>query len=290
MRIALLSDIHANGFALDAVLKHANRQHVDDYWFLGDSVGYGPDPVVALEFVQSLSPDQWVPGNHDAGLLERLTKFAFNEHAQQALQINRQVLEQERPDLLSWFKEAFPPPEQWVRQKSTNGALIILVHAALWRSDGPVDHLMVYVKPWIRFFIWRELARLVELRSEPTEQAILLDGHTHIPNFCYWDERSNAPPDYGIRHVCIRWGEELSWPKHPTIINPGSVGQPRDGDSRASYAILDTEARTVVFHRVPYSLRNTRRVMKRLGLPTFLRERLSSALPPNDWPEGWPEC
>jgi len=291
MRIAILSDIHANAFALEAVLKHAREQSVDAYWFLGDGVGYGPDPATALEFVQSLPSEHWLPGNHDAGLLGHLTPYAFNELAWQALQINRAELEQKRPELLSWFEKEFPPQGQWMRQHSLDGNLLVLVHAALWRANGPIDHLMLYVKPWLRYVIYQELTTLTQLRGESTERAILLSGHTHIPNFCYWDERADSsPPDYGIHHVLIRWGETQPLPAHPTLINPGSVGQPRDGDPRASYAVLDTDAKTIAFHRVTYPVRNTQRVMARLGFPTFLRERLRRANRPDDWPVGWGEC
>lgn len=285
MRVAVLSDIHANAYALDAVRQHARQQTVDAFWFLGDGVGYGPHPVEALEFWSSLPSGDSVPGNHDAGMIGVLSQEGFNERALEALTANQAALAEQRPGLLQWLFDAFPTPDDWVAQRRIGPDLYVMAHGALWNEAGPREHLMLYVKPWLRTLIIQELTLLGTKDVEQTGHACLLSGHTHIPNFCYLDGLHNGESE--IVYPGIIWGESQSLPAAPTLINPGSVGQPRDRDWRASYVVLDTEAATITFHRVEYPVEQTQRDMRRLGFHQFQRERLKRAYAPDDWPVGW---
>lgn len=285
MRVAILSDIHANAYALDTVRWHARQQTVDAWWFLGDGVGYGPHPSEALQFWQDLSPGDSVPGNHDAGMVGALMREGFNERALEALAANKKTLSERRPDLLQWLRNAFPDPVDWVARRRIGCDLYVMVHGALQNQAGPRVHLMLYVKPWLRTLIIQELKLLVAEAAEQTGRACLLSGHTHIPNFCYLDGLHNG--ESKIVYPGIVWGEPLPLPAAPTLINPGSVGQPRDGDWRASYAVLDAEAATITFHRLEYPVEQTQRDMQKLGFHQFQRERLRRANAPDDWPAGW---
>lgn len=285
MRIALLSDIHANGFALDAVLHRAAGEGVDAYWFLGDAVGYGPHPAAGLEFWRSLPPGHTVPGNHDAGILGLLGTSFFNESAVEALRINREELEMHHPDLLQYFRESFLDESQWIQRKTLDNNLFLLVHGSLWRADGAFEHIIFYAWSWVRKIVIKELMMLADQKDITTGKACIVSGHTHIPCFCHLDGARNGESE--IIHPGIRWGEALPISSHPTLINPGSVGQPRDGDPRASFAVLDADAMTITYHRVEYPIRKTQRDMHRLGMPSFLRERLQNANRPDDWPVGW---
>lgn len=285
MRVAIVSDIHANAHALDAVRQHARQQAVDAYWFLGDGVGYGPHPIEALEFWQNLPPGSSVPGNHDAGMVGALTQEGFNERALEALAANRATLSDQRPGLLQWLYDAFPGPADWVVRQRIRCDRYVMVHGSLWNQAGPREHLMLYVKPWLRTLIIQELSLLVAEDPEPAGRACLLSGHTHIPNFCYLDGLSNGESE--VIYPAVTLGEPLPLPAGPTLINPGSVGQPRDRDWRASYAVLDAEAATITFHRLEYPVEQTQRDMRRLGFHQFQRERLKRAYAPEDWPPGW---
>lgn len=290
MRIAVLSDIHSNAFAMDSVLKHIRTQSVDSLWFLGDVVGYGPDPVATLEFLKE-KPDVWVPGNHDAGLVGVLSEFAFNNHAQAALDANFRLLHTQRNDLLTWFQKSFPAEEQWVRNKTVDDFHFTLVHGALRRTDGPKEHLLMYLRPWMKREICLELHQLQHNLPKGVDaaHAYLLVGHTHVPCFCYWDQKKQASRKLGdaIHYPSIAWGKPLPLPNQPSLINPGSVGQPRDGDARASYALLDTGEQTITFHRVEYPIRKTKRAMAKQNFPVFLRKRLERAHRSHQWPENW---
>lgn len=289
MRIAVLSDIHANAFALDAVLKHAHKQGIDRIWVLGDVVGYGPDPMTTIAFLKE-QVDVWVPGNHDAGLVGLLIRLSFNPHAQIALDSNLRLLQNHRSDLLTWFQDNFPKEEQWVQHRTLDNSHFVLVHGSLRRSDGPKEYLMMYLKPWMRREACLELQFLLRSNhKDDAGHAYLLVGHTHVPCLCCWDQSLPVTQNPGdaIRYPRITWGEPLPLPDPPSLINPGSVGQPRDGDTRASYVLLDTAERTITFHRVEYPIRKTKQAMAKLGFPDFLRSRLSHANRSDDWPDGW---
>lgn len=308
MRIAIVSDIHANHYALMAVQSHAEKQ-VDAYWFLGDAVGYGPHPVPVLDFCHALPRSHWVPGNHDAALAGELTWESFNPRARDVLALNERDLKAERPDLLNWLVESLQSYDGWVQRHGYGDDWYVLVHGALYRnpeSDAriareiralvrngkdlgpmrfpPVEHVMTYVKPWVRSLVLEQLTALTHERGERRGRACVFVGHTHIPCFFHLDGPHNGETDVVQR--TIDWDNPMPLPFAPALINPGSVGQPRDGDPRASYAILDQDAGTITFHRVVYPVRRTQRAMQK-EFSDFMRERLLQAYRPDDWPPDW---
>lgn len=310
MRIAVLSDIHANAFALQAVQAHAREQGADLWWFLGDATGYGPHPVQVVEFWQSVAPEHWVPGNHDARQVNVLDERTVNDDAEKSHQKNLDMLTA-RPDLQTWLQRSFPPPEHWIRRQVKDDDLYVLVHGALYRDPKaaeanirqinrylpanqkfqadvipPLHHLLFYLWPWLPSSVFLcELEWLSLLRGDTTGRACVFSGHTHIPQFWYLDGEEEGTAQAVRRRIV--YGEPYILTTRPTLVNPGSVGQPRDGDPRAAYALLDCDAGTVTFYRVPYPIEKTKRDMLRQKYPVFLRERLSRAPLPDHCPLGF---
>jgi len=240
MRIAVLSDIHANLPALDAVLADAGP--VDGIWHLGDVVGYGPDPDGVVGRLRDAGA-QGVRGNHDAAAIGGSEIDWFNPDARRAMEWTRSAISQASVDWLS------DQPER----RSLEGCE--LVHGSFR------EPLWEYVtSPAIA----RDSLNLLRER-------IGLHGHTHMP--IAFRERDQGRE--GIEQVSPRDGSSLSLEGMRALVNPGSVGQPRDGDPRASYLILDPARGSMSWHRVEYDIAAVQAAMRRAGLPGFLVSRLS---------------
>ncbi|MFN3928162.1 MAG: metallophosphoesterase family protein [Thermoflexus sp.] len=240
MRVLVLSDIHANLEALEAVLADAGTW--DALWFLGDLVGYGPDPVECIDRIQRLAAVALV-GNHDWGVLGRVPLHTFNPAARKVLEWTRGQLPPRQVDYLMGLPSQAEQGE------------ITLVHGSL---RAPIWEYIL--EPYTA---WENIARL------PTR--IGLFGHTHVAIAYY-------APDRGTPRMHILeppYDEPIDLKTGWWLLNPGSVGQPRDGDPRAAYAILDLSAMTWTFRRVPYPITETQAKMRRLGFPPFLIERLA---------------
>lgn len=240
MRVAVLSDIHSNLGALDAVLAAAGV--VDAVWELGDIVGYGPDPngvVARLREVGAIG----VRGNHDAAACGGSEIDWFNPDARQAMEWTRRQVSAETVAWLRSLPDRLP----------LDGCE--LVHGS------PREPLWEYITsvPVAR-------ANLAAL-----ERPIGLNGHTHIPvAFVEDDGRVGAMGPHD--------GSQLELGDRRALLNPGSVGQPRDGDPRASYAIYESEAGRISWHRVSYDVEPVQAAMQRAGLPPSLVARLSFGL------------
>lgn len=237
MRIAVVSDVHSNLVALDAVLAHAGP--IDGVWHLGDIVGYGPDPngvVARLARVGAVG----VRGNHDAAAIGGDQIEQFNPEARAAMDWTRAAIS----DTTRAWLAALP-----VRRTE---AATTLVHGS------PRDPT------------WEYLTSPAAARAsfEVLDTTHGLNGHTHIPlAFVLLDDR--------IETVRPAPGDTLVLRGVRAIVNPGSVGQPRDGDPRASYLILDPEAGTVTWHRVGYAIDAVQAAMTAGGLPARLAARLA---------------
>ena len=240
MRVAVLSDIHANLPALDAVL--AALPEVDAIWQLGDVVGYGPDPVGVIDRLSSRSAGG-VRGNHDAAALGELSTEMFNGDARTAV--------------------------EWSGTRLTAGARAWL--AALPTTHQVEGFTLVHASP--RDPVWEYVySPAIAARAfDSLETDHCLVGHTHVPVVF---RQSHG----GIETVEPAIGKPLELDERRAILNPGSVGQPRDGDPRASAMVLDTDAHTAVWLRVPYPIERTQAAMRSAGLPTRLVERLSFGL------------
>jgi len=240
MRIAVLSDIHANLPALDAVLAHAGQ--VDAVWHLGDVVGYGPDPdgvIARLRDVGAVG----VRGNHDAAAAGGSEIDWFNPDARRAMEWTRTAINAES---VAWLESL---PER--RRLET----CELVHGS------PREPLWEYVTS-------PAVARdNLDLLDAP----IGLHGHTHVPVAFVEDGGK-------VEHLDPGDGASLGLEGRRALVNPGSVGQPRDGDPRSSYLILDPRAGSLTWHRVAYDIEAVQSAMRAVGLPGFLVSRLSIGL------------
>jgi predicted phosphodiesterase len=238
MRVAVISDIHANLHALEAVAEAVERETLDEVWCLGDLVGYGPQPngccTWAAEHTQLC-----LVGNHDLGVLGTLDLAEFSDEAAAAAVWTREVLTDEGREYLAGLE---PHAER-------EG--VGLYHGS------PRDPVWEYV-------LTREAARDA-IRDAATEVTIV--GHSHVP-LAIADGRGetggHAPDGTEIDFADGRW-----------LLNPGSVGQPRDGDPTAAWLLLDLEARRAWFRRVPYDVARTQGEIREHGLPDALAERLA---------------
>ncbi len=237
MRVAVLSDVHSNLVALDAVLADAGA--VDAVWHLGDIVGYGPDPdgVVARLAERGAIG---VRGNHDAAALGGPEIEWFNPDARAAAAWTR--------DTMSDATRAWLEGQPVQRQIGD----VTLVHGS------PRDPLREYVAS-----VGVARANLAELTTRYG-----LHGHTHVPVAFIVD-------DPRLRIVEPEPGAILALDERTALINPGSVGQPRDGDPRASYLLLDTDEPTVTWRRVAYDIPVVQAAIRAAGLPHRLADRLS---------------
>jgi len=240
MRICLVSDIHSNLVALDAVLASAGE--VDAVWHLGDVVGYGPDPdgVVARLREQAAVG---VRGNHDAAAVGGSEIDWFNPEARRAMEWTRGAI---NDDTRAWLS-ALP------ERRSEAGCE--LVHGS------PREPLWEYVTS---LPVAKDNLALLTTR-------IGLHGHTHVP--AAWVEDGTR-----VELVRARPGKRLELAGRRALLNPGSVGQPRDGDPDASFAILDLDADTIEWRRVPYDIAAVQAAMRSVGLPSSLVSRLQAGL------------
>ncbi len=237
MRYAILSDTHANLEALTAVLAAVEALDVDGYLCVGDIVGYGPDPAEVLARVRSLCAAV-VLGNHDHAAVNAKEGKYFNPWGAEALAWTRERLPKNDLEFLAGL------PLSYVIEG------VRLVHASPRRSDR-----------WEYVMSVRDAAR----EFGAFKESICFIGHTHIPMFV---ETTGGR----VRGIA---GEELRLKTGARyIINVGSVGQPRDGDPRACFALLDQDAGTVRFHRVEYDAERTREKIIEAGLPRLLGDRL----------------
>jgi diadenosine tetraphosphatase ApaH/serine/threonine PP2A family protein phosphatase len=240
VRAAVLSDIHANMEALDAVL--AAMPPVDAVWHLGDVVGYGPHPdrvVTRLREIGALG----VRGNHDAAALGGPEIEMFNVDAQRALRWTRSVMTDETT---AWLAAL---PERVERDGYT------LVHGS------PRDPIWEYVST-------TPIARAA-MAALTTPAG--LHGHTHVPVAYIEDDGRLEVMSPGV-------GSRLVFDDRRVLLNPGSVGQPRDGIPTASWLLLDTDAGAATWHRTAYDISAVQDAMIEAGLPGRLVMRLSHGL------------
>lgn len=231
MRILVISDIHANLTALETVLEDAGD--VDAIWCLGDIVGYGPDPNECVARIGGLPNLVCLLGNHDAAALDRIPIDTFNADARRSIEWMQEVLTKESYIFLSEL------PETVVTGQAT------LVHGS---PRNPV---------------WEYILDMNNAKQnlEYFDTLLCMVGHTHLP----------------IAYVADKETSELHWIVPPegkaielktrSIINPGSVGQPRDHDPRASYAIFYPENNGWEIHRIEYDIQSVQKRIRAAALP-----------------------
>jgi len=239
MRYAILADIHANLAALTAVLEDIKgKDGVDELWCLGDIVGYGPEPGECIKLLRQYNP-VCVAGNHDLGAVGRLELSYFNPAAAEACQ---------------WTAEKLNPVDARYLEdlpKTVQKGDFLLAHGS------PMEPVMEYVMS----------TSVAEKNFSFFNSQFCLVGHTHVPMAFKQEEDS-------CTSIALSPGIGLVMHGHRMIINPGAVGQPRDGDPRASYAIYDSEGHMLRLYRVSYDIRATQDKMMQAGLPISLVTRL----------------
>jgi diadenosine tetraphosphatase ApaH/serine/threonine PP2A family protein phosphatase len=239
VRVALLSDVHGNLPAFEAVLADTERAGVDQRWCLGDLVGYGaqPDECVALAAERC---DLCLIGNHDLVVIDRLAIDEFSTNAAIAATWTKEHIDQTSVDFLAGLE-----PADVTHQ-------IGLFHAS------PRDPVWEYVLS----------AMLAEACMDSMSQRVGAVGHSHVALYFSRPESGSLAGEYAPA------GTELDLSSGDWIINPGGVGQPRDGDPRAAWLLLDLDTWTATWHRVDYPIDAAAKAIHDAGLPAALSERL----------------
>ncbi|MCR4396149.1 MAG: metallophosphatase family protein [Candidatus Saccharicenans sp.] len=242
MRYLIFSDIHGNLEALEAVLENTSRKKIDYYIFLGDLVGYGASPNEVLQKVTSLKHLIMVRGNHDKAVCGLDSIQTFNPIAAAAIQWTRKTLIKKYMSLLSSLAK---------------GPLVIHKNITICHGS-PFDE---------DYYIFGEFDAVEAFGYFDTPLCFF--GHTHFP-FIYVER------DQTVEGTFIQENPfEIKLEKGVRyLINPGSVGQPRDRNPRAAYAIYDSEQRRIKFYRVDYDLKESQKKILAASLPSALAERL----------------
>ena len=239
MRVLILSDIHSNLEALQSVIRDGEaRGGFDQIWSLGDLVGYGPDPGACVDLLRQYD-HRGVAGNHDLACIGKLSLEAFNPHAAAANRWTTTQLTEDQTTYLGGLSLKLEMDE------------FTVVHGS------PRDPIWEYVVS-----VGAAAASFLHF-----DTYWCLVGHSHISFVC-------RPAESGAVFLEFPLDTSFALGTDRLIINPGGVGQPRDGDPRASYAIYDSEAGTMIHHRVEYDIPTTQEKMRGHGLPNFLIERL----------------
>lgn len=240
MSILIVSDVHANLVALEAVLEAAGD--IEGLWNLGDIVGYGPRPRECVERIMSLRPSASLIGNHDWAAIGRLALDEFNPVARYA----------------TYWTTAHLGAEHMRYLESLPNRVI---------ED---DWMLVHGSP--RHPVWEYVytARIAHQNFELFDAPVCFLGHTHIQLYI-----SEEMAGRNVAPVHPSDGDVLDLTKGRFIVNPGSVGQPRDNNPDAAFALFDPVDRTVTFRRVPYDITETQAQMESAGLPRPLITRLS---------------
>lgn len=235
---AVISDVHSNLEALTAVLDDIPKRAVRGIFFLGDSVGYGPDPDKCISLLKDRC-QVLLAGNHDWAVIGYTSVDYFNEYARAAVEWTVEHLAKEKFEFLKALKIV----------KVMEEDDLFLVHSSPKEPD-----------------IWHYVTNLYEayVNFHYFDQKICLVGHSHTPFII------ESPPSgkLKIHRSSVQFSKGSRY-----IVNVGSIGQPRDGDPRAAYALLTTEG--VEITRIEYDFRKTQEKMKKAGLPEFLIQRLA---------------
>jgi len=240
MRVAIATDIHGNRHAFEAVIDAAEREGAEELWCLGDLVGYGGDPDASVELARRHC-SVCLAGNHDLAVVDVLSLEEFSRGAALAATWTRDVIAPETREFLLSLK-----PEG-----SAGG--VGLFHAS------PRDPIWEYVLSGLT----------AELCFDVTDFRISLIGHSHVA--LSFDRQEGTPATGTTR----KEGTELDLAEGQRLVNPGSTGQPRDGDPRAAWLLLDTDRWTALYRRAEYDIAGAQAAIRAANLPDSLAERLA---------------
>jgi len=240
MRIAIISDVHANLEALTAVMHDIEKRNIERVFFLGDAVGYGADPNKCIRLIRD-SCEIRLLGNHDYVAMGLENADHFNLMAKESIAWTQKTLKRKSIERMSDFEMEATFLDYY------------MTHAS---PEDPTD--------WNYLFAETDAARGFERFT----QSVCFIGHSHIPGVFVLrpDETIGLHPPESF----------TANPDHRYIVNVGSVGQPRDGNKDACYVIVDTDGSKFEFRRVPYDLSAAQKKMRKAQLPEFLITRLAS--------------
>ena len=243
MLYAVISDIHSNLEAFVAVLKEIDSLNVDEVVSLGDIVGYNANPNECIEIIKKRGIRS-VAGNHDLRACGLKEPVDFNSIAREAILWTRKTLTEENRDFLKNLPQTI---------FLHNNAGMLVHGSILNKTDTYI------LSPWIA------LQNFQRIEEDPSLPQICFFGHTHV----------RITYQYTGKRVLTLFDDTISLDDDSLyMINPGSVGQPRDRDPHASFLTYDTEERVIQFHRIPYDIGTTYRKIIEAGLPVELGERL----------------
>ena|SRR5437660_26750 len=242
MRVAVVSDIHSNLHALDAVLAAIDAEPPDELWCLGDVVGYGPRPNECCAAIAQRA-DVCLAGNHDLAVRGAIDLAEFGGEAGVAARWTREVLEADAQEFLDRLEPAGT------------------AHGVALYHGSARDPVWEYVLSDQVAFVTIALANV----------PLVLVGHSHV---ALQIVLANDEVEGGVAPA----GTEVELDGVQALLNPGAVGQPRDNDPRAAYLLLDLDSRRASFRRVEYDVARTQREMRDAGLPELLAARLELGL------------
>ncbi|MCB8920778.1 MAG: metallophosphoesterase family protein [Ardenticatenaceae bacterium] len=238
MRVLVISDIHANLAAFKAVLDDSKGLW-EKIWFLGDLIGYGPDPNECTSLLREFDHIA-LSGNHDWAVLDKLDTSSFNAEAKSAITWTRDTI---TPETRAYLDSL---PSKLVLGQFT------LAHAS------PRQPVWEYIlDPYT-----------AAINFEFFDTPYCLVGHTHVP---IWFEETAV---HSVIPYVPNYGKPTNLPENRVIINPGSIGQPRDSDHRAAYALLDTDNLVWEYRRIAYDVSKTQEKMRAQNMPSRLVNRL----------------
>jgi predicted phosphodiesterase len=244
VRYFVISDVHANLEALDAVLDAARELTYDRMLVLGDLVGYGADPNKVIERIRDLKPDAVIRGNHDKVGAGIESPEGFNAVARSAIR---------------WTYDALTEPNREWLAALPAGPVVVddfleICHGTPFDEDA---------------YVFDDLDALRAIHA--ARQALCLFGHTHVQvGYCLESDQFSLTTPFERRPLTIPLTDGA---RH--LINPGSVGQPRDGDARAGYALVDSDKRDVTLYRLEYPISKAQARILEEGLPDVLAQRLA---------------
>jgi predicted phosphodiesterase len=244
MRVAVISDVHGNLHALEATLATLEDDRPDAVWCLGDLVGYGPRPNECCARVAEVA-DVCLIGNHDLGVLGQISLDEFSHEAAASARWTQEVLDDKSRAYLSALSPGVELPDAGAE----------LYHAS------PRDPVWEYVLD----------AGSMSAALADTVQQLVLVGHSHVP-------LTATVEDTQLIAAHAPEGTEFDYSGRRLLLNPGSVGQPRDGDAQAAFALLDLAEMHASFRRVGYDVERTQEEIRDAGLPEALAERLAHGL------------
>ena len=243
MKVLLISDIHANIIALNAVLNDAGP-FLDAVWCLGDLVGYGPEPDACINRIRTLPNVSCLMGNHDAAVSGLRNIEKFNDDAELAVLVTRSIITPHSNEYLKNLPET------------------IETETAILAHGSPRNPIWEYIMDSLT----------AKMALAFIEKDLAFVGHTHLPVCFIYDKKADKMTKKILKH-----NEKIQL-HDKMVLNPGSVGQPRDHDPRASYGILDLSENTWEIHRVEYDIPAVQKRILEVGMPEKHAVRLA---------EGW---